>query len=159
MYAAATEADNTMTMKKILFLSILLSLYTCLVYAADHFHSTPRGALYQDMKTGTGDTAEIGDIATIQFVFWIDNNGKKGKQIYDTHEHDETISFVIGTERVMPGWNEGVIGMKPGGRRLLKLPAELGYGDREVQGVVPPNARLIFIIDLIRLEKHNLGSE
>jgi FKBP-type peptidyl-prolyl cis-trans isomerase len=49
--------------------------------------------------------------------------------------------------------------MKPGGKRLLKLPAELGYGSREVQGLVPPNARLIFVIDLVRLEKRNLESE
>ena len=59
-----------------------------------------------------------------------------------------------GTDRVMPGWNEGVIGMKPGGKRLVKVPAALGYGARGVQDVVPPNARLIFVIDLLELDKH-----
>ena len=60
---------------------------------------------------------------------------------------------VVGTERVMPGWNEGVIGMRPGGKRLLMLPPHLAYGDRAVDGIIPPNASLIFVIDVIALEK------
>jgi len=59
----------------------------------------------------------------------------------------------IGTDRVMPAWNEGVIGMKPGGRRLLRVPAELGYGARGVEDIVPPNSRLIFVIELLELRK------
>jgi FKBP-type peptidyl-prolyl cis-trans isomerase len=59
----------------------------------------------------------------------------------------------------MPGWNEGVLGMKQGGKRLLKLPPSLGFGAKGVKGEIPPNARLIFVIDLIELEKRNLGSE
>ena len=63
------------------------------------------------------------------------------------------MSFVIGTDRVMPGWNDGIIGMQPGGRRLLFLPPELAYGAKGVQDIVPPNASLIFIIELLDLEK------
>ena len=115
--------------------------------------TTGKGVEYRDLKPGAGEPAQIGDVATIHFVGWLDDKGVKGREIYDTHRRGEPVSFVIGTERVMQGWNEGVIGMKPGGKRLVKVPAELGYGSRGVEDVVPPNARLIFVIDLLELRK------
>jgi FKBP-type peptidyl-prolyl cis-trans isomerase len=123
------------------------------VLAAGGFISTAKGVLYKDLKPGTGERAEVGDVATLHFVGWLDDKGGKGREIYDTHRRGETVSFVIGTDRVMQGWNEAVIGMKPGGKRLVKVPAELGYGSREVQDVVPPNAGLIFMIELLELQK------
>jgi len=121
--------------------------------AAGGFTTTARGAQYQDLKPGAGASAEVGDVATLHFTGWLEQKGGIGRELYDTHTRGDTVSFVIGTDRVMPAWNEGVIGMKPGGKRLVKVPPELGYGSRGVQDVVPPNARLIFVIELLELRK------
>lgn len=121
--------------------------------AADRFQMTPQGARYQDLKTGMGDAAETGDVVTMHFVGWLDADGRKGKEIYNTRRAREPVSFVVGTDRVMQGWSDGVIGMNPGGKRLLMLPPALGYGSRGVEGVIPPGAGLIFVIDVIAVEK------
>jgi FKBP-type peptidyl-prolyl cis-trans isomerase len=137
--------------------SATLLLLVCLmaghVLAAGGFMTTVGGVEYKDLKPGTGERAEVGDVATLHFTGWLEEKGGKGRELYDTHTRNDPVSFVIGTDRVMPAWNEGVIGMKPGGRRLLKVPAELGYGSRGVQDVVPPNSRLIFVIELLKLRK------
>ena len=138
--------------------SATLLLLVCLmaghVLAAGGFMTTVGGVEYKDLKPGTGERAEVGDVATIQFAGWLEEKGGKGRELYDTHTRGDTVSFVIGTDKVMQGWNEGVIGMRPGGKRLVKVPPELGYGSRGVQDFVPPNAALIFVIDLLELNKH-----
>ena len=143
-------------MKTVLNTTLLLTmLLLCsgFVLAADNFQTTAQGAQYKDLKTGVGETTEIGDVVTIHFINWLDRNGAKGKEIYNTHKENKTVSFVVGTDRVMPGWNEGVIGMKQGGKRLLKLPPALGYGSKGILKTIPPNANLIFVIDLVQLKK------
>ena len=134
-------------------LLILLSLSSGYVLAADNFQVTAQGAQYRDLKTGTGEIAGVGDVVTIHFIGWLDSNGAKGKEIYNTRRENKSVSFVVGTEKVMPGWNEGVIGMKQGGKRLIMLPPALGYGAKGVQEIIPPNARLVFVIDLVQLKK------
>lgn len=134
-------------------LLIMILLYPGFTIAADNFQLTAQGALYKDLKTGTGEMADISDVATIHFTGWLDSNGTKGKEIYNTRREGQPVSFVIGTDRVMSGWNEGVIGMQTGGKRLLKLPPSLAYGTKGVHDIIPPNAKLIFVIDLIQLEK------
>jgi FKBP-type peptidyl-prolyl cis-trans isomerase len=138
--------------------SATLLLLVCLmaghVLAAGGFMTTVGGVEYKDLKPGTGERAEVGDVATIHFTGWLEEKGGKGRELYDTHTRGDTVSFVIGTDKVMQGWNEGVIGMRPGGKRLVKVPSELGYGSRGVQDFVPPNAALIFVIDLLELNKH-----
>ena len=121
--------------------------------AADHFLATPQGTRYQDLKPGMGETAEYGDVVTMHFVGWLDTDGRKGKEIYNSRREREPVSFVVGTDRVMEGWSDGVIGMKTGGKRLLMLPPALGYGSKGVEGVIPPDARLIFVIDVMSIEK------
>ena len=120
---------------------------------ADGFLTTERGAQYQDLKTGSGEIAEAGDVATIQFIGWLDDQGRKGREIYNSRKEGRSVSFVIGTERVMQGWNEGVTGMQQGGKRLIKLPPSLGYGSRSIENIIPADARLIFVIELLELEK------
>jgi FKBP-type peptidyl-prolyl cis-trans isomerase len=132
---------------------LLAFLMAGVVFASGGFITTANGLQYQDLKTGSGAAAEVGDVAILHFIGWLDDRGGKGREIYDTHRRGEPVSFVIGTDRVMPAWNEGVIGMKPGGRRLLRVPAELGYGARGVEDIVPPNSRLIFVIELLELRK------
>jgi FKBP-type peptidyl-prolyl cis-trans isomerase len=131
----------------------LLALLPVAGLAADSFSTAGQGVRYQDMAAGTGQFAEIGDIATIHFESWLDDQGKQGRAIYATRAHRAPLSFVIGTSRVMPGWNEGVIGMQAGGRRLVKIPAGAAYGARGVPGVVPSNTGMIFVIELLSLEK------
>jgi FKBP-type peptidyl-prolyl cis-trans isomerase len=124
-------------------------------FAAGGFITTGKGVQYRDLRPGAGAPAEVGDVATLHFTGWLDDKGGKGRELYNTHSRGDPVSFVIGTDRVMPGWNEGVIGMRPGGKRLVKVPAELGYGARGVQDVVPPNAGLIFVMELMALEKRS----
>jgi FKBP-type peptidyl-prolyl cis-trans isomerase len=131
----------------------LLSLCSGYVPAADNFQLTARGAHYKDLKEGTGEIAEVGDVATIHFIGWLDNHGANGKEIFNTRKEGVPVSFVVGTEKVMPGWNDCVIGMRQGGKRLLMLPPALGYGAKGVQEIIPPNAKLIFVIDLDQLNK------
>ncbi len=143
-------------MKRLLCTAGLLVL--CLlvsggIMASDHFLTTLQGARYQDLKPGAGEVAEPGDVVTMHFVGWLDAGGRKGKEIYNSRRERKPVSFVVGTDRVMQGWSDGVIGMKPGGKRLLMLPPALGYGSRGVEGVIPPDARLIFVIDVMSIEK------
>lgn len=116
------------------------------------FVKTSNGILFKELKAGQGIEAQLGDTATIHFVGWLDGNGKRGKELYNSRRENKAVSFVIGTDKVIQGWNEGVIGMKAGGSRLLRIPPEQGYGVKGVEDVIPPNSPLIFIIELIKLE-------
>lgn len=120
--------------------------------AQQGFVQTPDGVSFKELKIGHGEEAQLGDTATIHFVGWLGNNGKRGKEIYNSRKEKKEVSFVIGTDKVIQGWNEGVIGMKVGGSRLLRIPPEQGYGVKGVVDVIPPNAPLIFIIELIKIE-------
>jgi FKBP-type peptidyl-prolyl cis-trans isomerase len=132
---------------------ILMAALLAGTAVAEPMKVTPEGTRYRDIQTGSGEVAAPGDIATMHFIGWIDEHGRKGRELYNSRSEGTPLSFVIGTPRVMPGWNDGIIGMQPGGKRLLLLPPAMGYGARGVQGVVPPNASLIFIIELLDLEK------
>jgi FKBP-type peptidyl-prolyl cis-trans isomerase len=134
-------------------LLILMLALLAVTTIADPMQTTPAGARYRDLQPGTGAVAAPGDIATIHFTGWLDDNGSKGREFYNSRREDTPVSFVIGTDRVMPGWNDGIVGMQPGGKRLLFLPPALGYGARGVQDIVPANASLILIIELLDLEK------
>lgn len=150
------QADLEIMMKKPLIkitLLVLLFLVASASAIADDFMTTQKGARYKDLKTGTGEIAEPGDVATIEFIGWLDDQGQKGREIYNSRREGRQVSFVIGTDRVMQGWNEGVTGMQQGGKRLVKLPASLGYGSKSVEDIIPPDARLIFVIELLELEK------
>ena len=132
--------------------SILMALALVTTALAESFTTLPSGLEYKDLKVGSGSEAQLGDIAHIHFVGWVDENGQQGKEIYNSRQAGEPVSFVIGTDKVMQGWNEGVIGMRAGGKRLLRIPPELGYGDKAVEDVVPANAYLQFIIELLAVE-------
>ena len=132
---------------------LLVSLLPAVALAAGPFLFTPQGARYQDLVVGTGDSARSGDVVAVHFIGWLDDNGAKGKEIYNTRRAGKVVSFVLGTDRVMPGWNEGVTGMREGGKRLVMLPPALAFGDRRVDDIIPPHASLIFVIDLVRLEQ------
>lgn len=79
-------------------------------------------------------------------------SGQRGREIFNFHKQKKSVAFKIGTDKVMQGWNEGVIGMQAGGTRMLRIPPELGYGAKAVDDVVPSHAHLIFIVELLELK-------
>ena len=142
----------------ICFSTFLLMVSLCIastVNANDQsdFVSTVSGLEYKDLKVGSGRQAQVNDRAVIHFVGWLSDGEQQGKEIFNSRKQkDKPVSFIIGTDGVMSAWNEGVLGMQPGGRRLLRIPPHLGYGAKGVEDVVPPYAPLIFIIELLELE-------
>ena len=111
------------------------------------------GLKYQDIVVGTGETADIGKVATIHIVGWLDNSGQKGIKFFDSYDQGQPIKFKVGTERVMKAWNFGVVGMRVGGKRRLLVPAELGYGSKGVEDLVPPKSDLILEIELVKVRQ------
>ena len=135
-------------------LLVICMAFTAGAWAADEaFRSAAGGLMIKDLQVGQGEGAARGQVATIHFVGWIDELGVRGREIYNSRAQGHPVSFVIGTDGVMKGWNEGVLGMKPGGKRMLLVPPGMAYGARKVEDVVPENATLMFRIELVKIEK------
>jgi FKBP-type peptidyl-prolyl cis-trans isomerase len=107
--------------------------------------TTPSGLKYVDQVIGTGDLAVVGKTTTVHYTGWLTN----GQKFDSSSDRGQPFSFPLGAGRVIKGWDEGVQGMKVGGKRKLTIPAELGYGSRGAGGVIPPNATLIFDVELL----------
>ena len=107
------------------------------------------GLQYKDTKVGTGATPKIGQTAVVHYTGWLYNNGEKGKKFDSSRDRGEPFAFPLGQGQVIKGWDEGVETMKVGGKRTLVIPPELGYGARGAGGVIPPNAWLIFDVELV----------
>ncbi len=110
--------------------------------------TTPSGVKYWDLKVGTGDEATKGKLVTVNYLGTL-TNGKKFDSSYDRHE---PFQFRLGQGDVIKGWDEGVAGMKVGGKRKLRIPPEAGYGARGAGGVIPPNATLLFTVELLKVQ-------
>ncbi|HSA85336.1 MAG TPA: FKBP-type peptidyl-prolyl cis-trans isomerase [Nitrospira sp.] len=107
--------------------------------------TTSSGLKYVDQVVGTGDVAVAGKTASVHYTGWLEN----GKQFDSSVDRGQPFSFPLGGGRVIKGWDEGVQGMKVGGKRKLTIPSDLGYGSRGAGGVIPPNATLIFDVELL----------
>jgi FKBP-type peptidyl-prolyl cis-trans isomerase FkpA len=107
--------------------------------------STASGVEYWDIKVGTGKTAVAGKKLSMHYTGWLTN----GKKFDSSLDHNEPFSFTLGAGEVIKGWDEGVAGMKVGGKRQLKIPPAAGYGAGGAPPVVPPNATLIFDVELL----------
>jgi len=145
-----------------LVLLIFLGGVQIAVGAEDHsFRTVAGGVMIKDLKVGLGHEAKSGQVATIHFTGWVDNGGVLGEAFIDSRDQGQAVSFVIGTDKVMPAWNVGVVGMKPGGKRQLLIPSSMGYGARSIEDVVPANAELVFNIELVELNQldveHQVG--
>jgi peptidylprolyl isomerase len=114
--------------------------------------STASGLKYRDTEIGTGAKAEAGKMVTVHYTGWLDDNGKPGKKFDSSKDRNEPFKFALGARQVIAGWDEGVAGMLVGGKRTLIIPAELGYGARGAGGVIPPNAVLIFDVELLGVQ-------
>jgi FKBP-type peptidyl-prolyl cis-trans isomerase len=106
----------------------------------------------EDLVVGQGDTASSGQCVTVHYTGWLDNNGNKGAKFDSSRDRNEPFTFPLGRGQVIKGWDEGVAGMKVGGQRKLTIPPELGYGARGAGGVIPPNATLVFEVELLGVE-------
>jgi peptidylprolyl isomerase len=102
-----------------------------------------------DSVAGTGATPTPGQTCVMHYTGWLYEDGKKGKKFDSSVDRDEPFEFPIGRQRVIAGWDEGVASMKVGGKRTLIIPPEMGYGARGAGGVIPPNATLIFDVELL----------
>jgi peptidylprolyl isomerase len=114
--------------------------------------TTPSGLKITDTKVGTGATPKRGQICVMHYTGWLYENGAKGKKFDSSRDRGQPFEFPIGTGRVIAGWDEGVASMKVGGQRTLVIPPELGYGARGAGGVIPPNATLIFEVELVNVK-------
>jgi FKBP-type peptidyl-prolyl cis-trans isomerase FkpA len=118
--------------------------------AASAFVKTPSGLQYQEIKLGNGLVASAGTTVTVHYTGWLQNpDGSAGKKFDSSRDRSEPFKFPLGAGRVIKGWDEGVQGMKVGGVRKLIIPAALGYGARGAGGVIPPDATLIFEVELL----------
>jgi FKBP-type peptidyl-prolyl cis-trans isomerase FkpA len=110
--------------------------------------TTKSGLVYQDLKVGTGAEAKPGMTVTVDYTGWLTNGTKFDSSI----ERGRPFMFRLGAGQVIKGWDEGVAGMKVGGKRKLTIPPELGYGAAGAGGVIPPNATLIFDVELLHVQ-------
>jgi peptidylprolyl isomerase len=111
--------------------------------------TTPSGLKITDTQAGTGATPKTGQTCVMHYTGWLYQDGKKGAKFDSSVDRGQPFEFPIGTGRVIKGWDEGVASMKVGGKRTLIIPPELGYGARGAGGVIPPNATLLFEVELL----------
>ena len=111
--------------------------------------TTPSGLKIIDTKVGTGATPRRGQTCVMHYTGWLYENGAKGRKFDSSVDRGQPFEFPLGRRQVIGGWDEGVATMKVGGKRTLIIPPELGYGARGAGGVIPPNATLIFDVELL----------
>ena len=114
-------------------------------------NTTSSGLQYEDTRTGTGAEAKAGQEVTVHYTGWLYNDGERGAKFDSSKDRGDPFRFDLGRGHVIKGWDEGVQGMKVGGTRTLVIPPQLGYGARGAGGVIPPNATLMFEVELLEV--------
>ncbi|HBI43008.1 MAG TPA: peptidylprolyl isomerase [Planctomycetales bacterium] len=116
------------------------------------FVTTASGLKIKDTEEGKGEAAKKGDVVEVHYTGWLTTDGTdKGKK-FDSSVGKKPFHFQLGAGEVIAGWDEGVAGMKPGGKRTLVIPPELGYGKRGAGEDIPPNSTLLFDVELLRIK-------
>ena len=113
----------------------------------DGIITTTSGLQYEDLAEGTGEAAKAGNTVEVHYTGWL----KDGTKFDSSLDRKQPFTFQLGAGRVIKGWDEGVAGMKIGGKRKLIIPASLGYGSRGAGGLIPPNAELTFEVELLKI--------
>jgi peptidylprolyl isomerase len=114
--------------------------------------TTETGLKIIDTTVGMGASPQKGQTCVMHYTGWLSEGGEKGKKFDSSVDRGSPFEFPIGMKRVIAGWDEGVATMKVGGKRTLIIPPELGYGARGAGGVIPPNATLIFDVELLAIK-------
>jgi FKBP-type peptidyl-prolyl cis-trans isomerase len=114
--------------------------------------TTASGLQIIDTTVGTGASPKPGQTCVMHYTGWLYEDGKKGKKFDSSVDRNEPFEFPIGQHRVIAGWDEGVATMKVGGKRTLIIPPALGYGARGAGGAIPPNATLMFDVELLAVK-------
>ncbi len=125
------------------------SISTAMAQRAGSTMTTSSGLQITDLKIGAGATPRRGQTCVMHYTGWLYDNGAKGKKFDSSRDRGQPFEFPLGMGRVIAGWDEGVATMKVGGQRTLIIPPELGYGARGAGGVIPPNATLMFDVELL----------
>ncbi len=115
-------------------------------------HHTASGLGYEIITPGTGAKPQKGQTVVVHYTGWLDDNGQPGKKFDSSVDRGTPFSTQIGVGRVIPGWDEGLLDMQVGEKRRLFIPADLGYGKYGAGAAIPPNANLIFDVELIAIK-------
>lgn len=113
------------------------------------FQTLPSGLQIEDTTTGTGEEARPGAHVVVHYTGWLWQDGVRGRKFDSSKDRGQPFAFPLGAGHVIRGWDEGFAGMRVGGTRSLLIPPELGYGARGAGGVIPPNATLLFEVELL----------
>jgi FKBP-type peptidyl-prolyl cis-trans isomerase len=133
-------------------ISLSVAPFGALAQTAGKTMTTDSGLQIIDTTVGTGASPKPGQICVMHYTGWLYQDGKKGKKFDSSVDRNEPFEFPIGQHRVIAGWDEGVASMQVGGKRTLIIPPELGYGARGAGGVIPPNATLMFDVELLAVK-------
>lgn len=152
MNAKTSRALERNCLRQTIFFGFFLLIFLCFqpgVCLADEAPvvTTPSGLQYTDLKKGTGREAHVGETAIVHYTGWLTD----GTKFDSSRDRGEPFGFRLGAGRVIKGWDEGVEGMRIGGMRKLTIPPQLGYGPSGAAGVIPPNATLVFEVELLDL--------
>jgi FKBP-type peptidyl-prolyl cis-trans isomerase len=137
---------------KRILVAVLMGLMFFAVEASAEMITTDSGLRYEDHKVGMGTEAAPGDRIEVHYSGWLSREDQKGRKFDSSVDRGRPFSFILGTGRVIKGWDEGVAGMKVGGTRTLYIPSELGYGSAGAGRSIPPNADLIFEVELLSIK-------
>jgi len=133
-------------------LALLTASHGALAQSTGKTMTTASGLQITDSKVGTGASPKPGQICVMHYTGWLYENGEKGKKFDSSVDRNEPFEFPIGKHQVIAGWDEGVATMKVGGKRTLIIPPAMGYGARGAGGVIPPNATLMFDVELLAVK-------
>lgn len=129
---------------------LLLAALVAIVATAPLCSKPAEQLVTTDVAVGTGKQARSGMVVKVHYTGWLYENGRKGVKFDSSVDRGEPFEFNLGAGDVIKGWDQGVVGMKEGGKRTLIIPPHLGYGPRGAGNVIPPNATLLFDVELIQ---------
>jgi peptidylprolyl isomerase len=137
-------------MFKLLISTLFFGMATSVM--AENTVTTPMGLKYIDNVVGSGVEAVSGKEVSVHYTGWLYKDEKKGNKFDSSVDRNEPFSFNLGAGQVIKGWDQGVVGMKVGGKRTLIIPHDLGYGVYGAGGVIPPMATLMFDVELLAVK-------